>query len=112
MLVDANSFQQTSKWIDDVRTERGTDVLIMLVGNKTDLSDKRLKLLSFSVSSETGPRGLGHIFAGILCVRDRTNVGSIPLATVGASIRMPYNTCLMSCILWTIVSYVRLSYIK
>ena len=40
-LVDANSFQQTSKWIDDVRTERGSDVLIMLVGNKTDLSDKR-----------------------------------------------------------------------
>ena len=40
-VSDANSFQQTSKWIDDVRTERGTDVLIMLVGNKTDLSDKR-----------------------------------------------------------------------
>ena len=39
--ADANSFQQTSKWIDDVRTERGSDVLIMLVGNKTDLSDKR-----------------------------------------------------------------------
>jgi GTPase SAR1 family protein len=32
---------QTSKWIDDVRTERGSDVIIMLVGNKTDLSDKR-----------------------------------------------------------------------
>lgn len=40
-FLDANSFQQTSKWIDDVRTERGTDVIIMLVGNKTDLSDKR-----------------------------------------------------------------------
>ncbi|CAG2166157.1 unnamed protein product, partial [Oppiella nova] len=31
----------TSKWIDDVRTERGNDVIIMLVGNKTDLQDKR-----------------------------------------------------------------------
>ena len=41
MYADANSFQQSSKWIDDVRTERGSDVLIMLVGNKTDLSDKR-----------------------------------------------------------------------
>ena len=40
-LLDANSFHQTSKWIDDVRTERGSDVIIMLVGNKTDLSDKR-----------------------------------------------------------------------
>ena len=28
------SFQQTNKWIDDVRTERGTDVIIVLVGNK------------------------------------------------------------------------------
>ncbi|KAK2143653.1 hypothetical protein LSH36_824g03049 [Paralvinella palmiformis] len=40
-ITNANSFQQTSKWIDDVRTERGSDVIIMLVGNKTDLSDKR-----------------------------------------------------------------------
>ena len=39
--IDYNSFQQTAKWIDDVRTERGSDVIIMLVGNKTDLSDKR-----------------------------------------------------------------------
>lgn len=40
-LSDVNSFQQTTKWIDDVRTERGSDVIIMLVGNKTDLADKR-----------------------------------------------------------------------
>uniref|UniRef100_A0A8C5THH3 Ras-related protein Rab-6B n=2 Tax=Malurus TaxID=55806 RepID=A0A8C5THH3_9PASS len=39
--TNLNSFQQTSKWIDDVRTERGSDVIIMLVGNKTDLADKR-----------------------------------------------------------------------
>lgn len=48
--IDANSFHQTSKWIDDVRTERGSDVIIMLVGNKTDLSDKR------QVSTEEGER--------------------------------------------------------
>lgn len=41
LSTDLNSFQQTSKWIDDVRTERGSDVIIMLVGNKTDLADKR-----------------------------------------------------------------------
>ncbi|TRY97986.1 hypothetical protein DNTS_000304 [Danionella cerebrum] len=40
-IANLNSFQQTSKWIDDVRTERGSDVIIMLVGNKTDLGDKR-----------------------------------------------------------------------
>ncbi|KAG7282671.1 hypothetical protein CRUP_017597 [Coryphaenoides rupestris] len=45
-----NSFQQTTKWIDDVRTERGSDVIIMLVGNKTDLADKR------QVSIEEGER--------------------------------------------------------
>lgn len=50
LVSDANSFHQTSKWIDDVRTERGSDVIIMLVGNKTDLSDKR------QVSTEEGER--------------------------------------------------------
>ncbi|XP_013408687.1 ras-related protein Rab6 isoform X3 [Lingula anatina] len=49
-ITNANSFQQTSKWIDDVRTERGSDVIIMLVGNKTDLADKR------QVSTEEGER--------------------------------------------------------
>ncbi|ELU36556.1 ryh1 [Rhizoctonia solani AG-1 IA] len=32
---------ESAKWIDDVRSERGTDVIIVLVGNKADLSDKR-----------------------------------------------------------------------
>ena len=31
----------TEKWVEDVRAERGNDVIIVLVGNKTDLSDKR-----------------------------------------------------------------------
>nr|CUU99496.1 hypothetical transcript [Hymenolepis microstoma] len=44
------SFQQTTKWIDDVRNERGNDVIIMLVGNKTDLADKR------KVTTEEGER--------------------------------------------------------
>ncbi|KAM9796617.1 RAB6B, member RAS oncogene family a isoform X1 [Syngnathus typhle] len=40
-ITNANSFRQTTKWIDDVRTERGSDVIVMLVGNKTDLAEKR-----------------------------------------------------------------------
>ncbi|KAI8982616.1 ras family-domain-containing protein [Pilobolus umbonatus] len=40
-ITNRNSFVNTSKWIDDVRAERGTDVIIVLVGNKTDLGDKR-----------------------------------------------------------------------
>lgn len=39
--TDRASFLNTSKWIEDVRNERGNDVIIILVGNKTDLSDKR-----------------------------------------------------------------------
>lgn len=41
MIPDAKSFQNTRKWVDDVRGERGNDVIIVLVGNKTDLNDKR-----------------------------------------------------------------------
>jgi len=50
-ITNANSFHQTSKWIDDVRTQRGTDVIIMLVGNKTDLSEEKRQ-----VSTEEGER--------------------------------------------------------
>lgn len=39
--IDRASFLNTSKWIEDVRNERGNDVIIILVGNKTDLSEKR-----------------------------------------------------------------------
>ena len=48
-VVDRNSFQQTTHWIDDVRTERGSDVLIVLVGNKADLTDKRSVMPGLSV---------------------------------------------------------------
>ncbi|OXC68063.1 GTP-binding protein ryh1 [Cryptococcus neoformans] len=40
-ITNRTSFQNTSKWVDDVRNERGQDVIIVLVGNKTDLNDKR-----------------------------------------------------------------------
>ena len=40
-ITNRQSFVNTTKWVDDVRAERGNDVIIVLVGNKTDLSDKR-----------------------------------------------------------------------
>ncbi|ORY43362.1 ras-domain-containing protein [Rhizoclosmatium globosum] len=49
-ITNRASFQNTNKWIDDVRSERGGDVIIVLVGNKTDLSDKR------QVSAEEGEK--------------------------------------------------------
>jgi GTPase SAR1 family protein len=39
--ADRQSFLNTVRWIQEVRTERGSDVIIFLVGNKTDLVDKR-----------------------------------------------------------------------
>lgn len=39
--VDRQSFLNTLRWIEEVRNERGSDVIIVLVGNKTDLVDKR-----------------------------------------------------------------------
>ena len=49
-ITNANSFLQVNKFIEDMRAERGSDVIIMLVGNKTDLQDKR------QVSMEEGER--------------------------------------------------------
>uniref|UniRef100_A0A4W6DSR4 RAB6B, member RAS oncogene family b n=1 Tax=Lates calcarifer TaxID=8187 RepID=A0A4W6DSR4_LATCA len=61
-ITNVNSFQQTCKWIDDVRTERGSDVIIMLVGNKTDLEEKseehfrakELNVMFIETSAKTG----------------------------------------------------------
>lgn len=48
------SFLNSSKWIDDIRSERGDEVIIMLVGNKTDLTDQR------QVSTEEGRAKAGE----------------------------------------------------
>eukprot|EP00186_Timspurckia_oligopyrenoides_P000219 CAMPEP_0182447430 /NCGR_PEP_ID=MMETSP1172-20130603/15965_1 /TAXON_ID=708627 /ORGANISM="Timspurckia oligopyrenoides, Strain CCMP3278" /LENGTH=190 /DNA_ID=CAMNT_0024643869 /DNA_START=312 /DNA_END=885 /DNA_ORIENTATION=+ len=40
-VVSRTSFLNTSKWIEEVRNERGNDVILVLVGNKTDQTDKR-----------------------------------------------------------------------
>jgi len=40
-VTNRASFLNTAKWLEDVKIERGNDVVTMLVGNKTDLADKR-----------------------------------------------------------------------
>jgi Ras-related protein Rab-6A len=60
-ITGRTSFQNTAKWVDDVRAERGNDVIIVLVGNKTDLNDKRYiepfsRLMSRQVTTEEGER--------------------------------------------------------
>lgn len=49
-ITNRASFLNASMWIESVRTERGDDVVIMLVGNKADLGDKR------QVSTEDGEK--------------------------------------------------------
>lgn len=48
------SFLNTEKWIEDVRAERGNEVIIVLVGNKTDLNDKRYAVGNQNITSWTG----------------------------------------------------------
>lgn len=40
-ITNRKSFENTTKWIDDVRRERANNAILILVGNKTDLVDKR-----------------------------------------------------------------------
>lgn len=40
-ITSRQSFDDAARWIEDVRTERGDQVIIALVGNKTDLRDER-----------------------------------------------------------------------
>ncbi|WVZ23256.1 hypothetical protein V8G54_001800 [Vigna mungo] len=47
-VASRQTFLNTPKWIEEVRSERGSDVIVVLVGNKTDLVDKR------QVSTEEG----------------------------------------------------------
>ena len=54
MCAGQDTFKLADKWVWDVRQERGDDVIIMLVGNKTDLADKRYVILNTSVF--IGPR--------------------------------------------------------
>jgi len=67
-ISSLKSFQNTRKWVDDVRSERGDDVIIVLVGNKTDLNDKR------EVSQQTGEEEAKR--CGALFVETSAKVGA------------------------------------
>ncbi len=66
-ISDRASFLNTTQWIEDVRAERGSEVVIMLVGNKTDLSDKR------QVSVEEGEAKATH--DGLLFIETSAKAG-------------------------------------
>ena len=57
-LLDRESFVNTTRWIDDVRAERGDQVIVVLVGNKTDLNEKRYVVIvsHMSIQAKQGLR--------------------------------------------------------
>jgi len=66
-ISSTNSFAQVDRWIEDVRSERGKEVIIILVGNKTDLTDKR------RVSMEQGERRAKEL--GVLFIESSAKTG-------------------------------------
>ncbi len=40
-LLDKQTFYNVNKWIEDAKLIRGSDLLIILVGNKIDAAEKR-----------------------------------------------------------------------
>lgn len=41
LYIDRDSFTKLGEWIKDIRIKQGEEAIIMIVGSKTDLSDKR-----------------------------------------------------------------------
>ena len=41
LYKDEKSFSNLQRWIEDVKEERGDEVLIYILGNKTDLEAER-----------------------------------------------------------------------
>mmetsp|Transcript_44507 Transcript_44507/g.102734 ORF Transcript_44507/g.102734 Transcript_44507/m.102734 type:complete len:214 (-) Transcript_44507:63-704(-) len=66
-ITNRSSFFNTTKWIEDVRQERGSEVVIILVGNKTDSSDRR------QVSTEEGEEKAKE--AGVMFIETSAKVG-------------------------------------
>jgi len=56
-ISSKKSFEQTKKWIDDVRGERGNDVIVVLVGNKTDLGDSKREVTTAQGEEEAKRSG-------------------------------------------------------
>ncbi|CAG7860468.1 unnamed protein product [Brassica rapa] len=58
-VANKQSFINASKWIEDVHAERGNQVIIALVGNKTDLVHRRQVSIE---EGDTKARELGALF--------------------------------------------------
>uniref|UniRef100_A0A2K5ZJ58 RAB41, member RAS onco family n=1 Tax=Mandrillus leucophaeus TaxID=9568 RepID=A0A2K5ZJ58_MANLE len=84
-ITNISSFKETDKWVEHVRAERGDDVVIMLVGNKIDLDNKRqvtaeegeeksrnLNVMFIETSAKTGynvKKLFRHVVSALLSTR-------------------------------------------
>mmetsp|Transcript_13852 Transcript_13852/g.13435 ORF Transcript_13852/g.13435 Transcript_13852/m.13435 type:complete len:237 (-) Transcript_13852:328-1038(-) len=57
-VTNRASFLNTTKWIEDVRAERGNDVVICLVGNKTDLGNDKRQISTEEGEARSSKEGL------------------------------------------------------
>lgn len=87
-VTSRESFEAVDRWIEDVHRERGEDVLIALVGNKSDLAEQRqvspaegeAKARSFSAavfletSAKTGA-GVKTLFVEIAQALGKLDIG-------------------------------------
>jgi len=75
-ITSRQSFLSVDKWVEDVRVERGTQVAIVLAGNKRDQAEKRV------ISAEEGDKKAAALNAKYLEVsaRDGTNIQQLFLS--------------------------------
>ncbi|KAG5437471.1 hypothetical protein PCANB_000899 [Pneumocystis canis] len=97
-ITNRTSFINTNKWIDDVKSERGNEVIIVMVGNKTDLNNKRqvtteegekmakeLKTLFFETSAKTGYnvkalfKNITQVLPGMENIHDMNNATMVDI---------------------------------
>ena len=80
-VANRQSFENVNKWIDDVRQERGENVILAIVGNKTDLVEEREveteegENLAKSVSSSGGLGVGGEEDSGAIFVEASAKAG-------------------------------------
>lgn len=87
-VSNKESFDDIPRWCDYVRTERGNDVIIVLVGNKSDLPDRVIsteegeklsKSLEFNLFMETSSKngyGVKNLFKKVAKLLPTANSGN------------------------------------
>jgi small GTP-binding protein len=92
-LTSHDSFVDVDRWIQDVRDTARPDLVMVLVGNKTDLSDARQVqreeaqqyadrhgVTYFETSAKTGDNVLRAVTAVVLEIERRVDAGTFSLA--------------------------------